>query len=196
MHGTTPVPPVVAFHVDRPETLDWRDEVFDSAGIESFGTNVACDIAAEPLLPALKAAGLTTDAPAFITWLGVTMYLPAEAARRSLVELSELPARSQLIFDFILPPDQRDAAGQSYASAVAAVTGRNGEPWAITASVDDVTTWLTDAGLGRCPVRAAGRRIAVRSVGASRPPRPAPPGRTCTRYSLVRQPDGGERICI
>jgi len=50
-----------------------------------------------------------------------------------------------LVFDHILPPPDRDAAGHRYARAFAAAVG-GWEPWLCVPSLDEIAGWLDDAG--------------------------------------------------
>src|SRR5690606_40152082 len=53
---------------------------------------------------------------------------------------------SSLVFDYHLPPELRDEAGADYACAVAAMAGREGEPWQCSAAPETVEAWLSELG--------------------------------------------------
>jgi O-methyltransferase involved in polyketide biosynthesis len=67
--------------------------------------------------------------PAFVAWLGVTMYLTQTAIDRTLAEISALAAGTRLVADYMLPAALRDDAGTSYVEQVMPVAARRGEPW-------------------------------------------------------------------
>ncbi|WP_211217930.1 class I SAM-dependent methyltransferase [Microbacterium luticocti] len=135
-----------AWLVDLPGVLAHRRALFARAGLADAGTPVPVDLASASPVDALCAAGFDPDRPAFVSWLGVSMYLDAAAVRGVLAGLRALAGGSHLVFDHIVPPALRDAAGAGYAQAVAAVAGRSGEPWHCTPSPDQITDWLADAG--------------------------------------------------
>lgn len=132
--------------VDLPGVLAWRAGLFQQAGLGDVGTTVPSDLAAGHVIEDLTAAGLDRTRPAFVAWLGVSMYLEAAAVRAVLVDLARLAPGSRLVFDHILPAGLRDEAGATYAQGVAAATGAAGEPWRCTPGPDELTAWLDDAG--------------------------------------------------
>jgi len=136
------------FEVDRPDVLAWRAAQTRRAGLSPAADvrAVPVDLGAEPLLPALVAAGLDPASPAFVTWLGVTMYLDEAAAWATLADLASLAGGSELVLDHILPAALRDEAGLAYAAGVAAAAGASGEPWRWTPDHAEVRAVLADAG--------------------------------------------------
>jgi methyltransferase (TIGR00027 family) len=136
------------FDVDLPQVLAWRRDAFAQAGIglPAEVTGVPADLAAEPLLPALCRVGFDADRPAFVSCLGVTMYLSEDAVRGLLGQLGDLVEGSELVLDHILPPDERDEAGAAYARAVAAMAGASGEPWKLSVCGAGLAAWLTELG--------------------------------------------------
>lgn len=133
------------WYVDLPGVLAWRSALLESAGVPDSGVAVPVDLSVHEPLPALVHAGLRPDAPVFVAWLGVSMYLDADAVRRTFASLGTLASGSELVFDHILPPAGRDAAGAAYARAVGAAVGAQGEPWRCTPTTGELGSWL-DAG--------------------------------------------------
>lgn len=140
---------MVVYEVDEPDTSAWKREVLETAGVAlSAGVRlVAADLARVPLIDQLVAAGLDMKRPAFVSWLGVTMYLERAAIERTLNAVGSMAAGSELVFDHVLPPAQRDQAGAEYASFAESVGAANGEPWVTSLTVDEVATMLARAGL-------------------------------------------------
>jgi O-methyltransferase involved in polyketide biosynthesis len=66
---------------------------------------------------------------AFVSWLGVTMYLTREAIEATLSELGRLPAGSEIVLDHIVPDEWRNADGRLYGELAAPVSAERGEPW-------------------------------------------------------------------
>jgi O-methyltransferase involved in polyketide biosynthesis len=123
--------------------------VLDAAGVSvPDGVQfVPADLATVSLIDRLVEAGFERERPAFLSWLGVTMYLERLAIDRTLHAAAGLAAGSELVFDYALPPSQRDAAGAEYAMLAESVGAANGEPWVTSLGVDEVGTLLARAGL-------------------------------------------------
>lgn len=132
--------------LDRPGVLAWRARLLEQAGIPDAGTALPSDLVSHHLIADLTAAGLEITRPAFVAWLGVSMYLDEAVVRRVLADLAELAPGSHLALDHILPPALRDERGAAYASAIAAAAGRADEPWLCTPTPDALSAWLDDAG--------------------------------------------------
>lgn len=139
-------PGVSTWLVDLPGVLAWRAMLFSDAGLVDVGAPAPVDLASEDLVARLVAAGLRPERPAFVSWLGTTMYLGREQIDGVLRALSGLAPGSQLVLDHVLPAAQRDAAGQSYADAVASALGASGEPWLSTFGGADMAAVLGHVG--------------------------------------------------
>jgi len=119
------------FEVDHPATQAWKRDMLARAAITVPDTLrfVPIDFAHDTLAQALAAAGFRPDAPAFFSWLGVTVYLEADAVLDTLRFVASLPAPSGILFDYriadaLLTPMQAGALGRM-AERVAEL----GEPW-------------------------------------------------------------------
>jgi methyltransferase (TIGR00027 family) len=92
------------FEVDHPGTqAAKRERIASVAGYPAdAATYVACDFEKDDFLERLTAAGFDPGRPAFVTWEGVTPYLPEEAVRATMERLAQgCDERTVLIFDFI-----------------------------------------------------------------------------------------------
>jgi methyltransferase (TIGR00027 family) len=119
------------FEVDHPASQRWKRELLAAAHLTpperlSF---VGVDLETEPLVDRLAAAGFDPGRPALVSWLGVSMYLTAEAVAATLAAIGGLAAGSELVMEYALPPELRDAAGQAYAGFALPVAAERGEPW-------------------------------------------------------------------
>ncbi len=77
----------------------------------------------------MSAAGFDDARETFFIWLGVVLYLSADAVRSTLHTIAGVRGGAHVVFDYgepreVLPSDQR-AARDRYATRVAAL----GEPW-------------------------------------------------------------------
>jgi methyltransferase (TIGR00027 family) len=116
------------FEVDHPATQQRKRALMAAAGLAEPPTLtwVPVDFETDELIAALTAAGLDPAAPAFVSWLGVTMYLTAEAIGATLASLSRLAPGSELVTDYMLTADLRDADGVAYADLVMPDSERRG----------------------------------------------------------------------
>jgi methyltransferase (TIGR00027 family) len=120
------------FEVDHPSTQAWKQELLDkeSIGVPECLTFVSIDFEKETLANPLLKAGFKSDESSFFSWLGVTMYLSADAVMATIKSIASLATRgSEIVFDYSLPASTLSPESvlrhQTLAARVAAV----GEPW-------------------------------------------------------------------
>ncbi|HEX6451311.1 MAG TPA: class I SAM-dependent methyltransferase [Trebonia sp.] len=154
---------VRVFEVDQPGTQEWKRAALASAGIAvpDSVTFVPADFArdADRLGALLHAAGLDPDAPALVSWLGVTMYLTHEAIGQVLATVGRLGAGTEIIADYMLPAALRDSDGAAYVDLVAGTTADRGEPWLSFLAPDELTDLARQHGVAT--VRHVYQRDAV-----------------------------------
>ncbi|GAB3895095.1 SAM-dependent methyltransferase [Kibdelosporangium lantanae] len=126
------------FEVDHPDTQSWKRAL----GVPSTAVYVPVDLTTDPLMPALISNGFNPAEPALVSCLGVTMYLPVKAIIKTLTELATCAPGTELIADYMLPPELRDERGQTYVDMVAPNTADNGEPWCTFFRPEDLTELL------------------------------------------------------
>jgi methyltransferase (TIGR00027 family) len=123
---------VRVFEVDHPLTQQWKRAHLQTAGIDvprslAF---VPVDFEKDALARQLAEAGFDAQAPAFISWLGVTMYLTPDAVMRTLRFVAEsCAAGSAIVFDFSVPAAMLPAAQRLTRGAAAKRVAAIGEPW-------------------------------------------------------------------
>ncbi|NKQ54612.1 class I SAM-dependent methyltransferase [Amycolatopsis sp. K13G38] len=139
---------VRVFEVDHPATQAWKRACLDAAGISAAVCYVAVDLETGSLLDALRRTGFDPKAPTFVSWLGVTMYLSADALANNLSALAQLAEDTQLVADYMVPPQLRDEAGNAYADAVAPIAAQGGEPWLSSFTPEDMAGLLARHGFG------------------------------------------------
>lgn len=152
---------VAVFEVDHPATQRWKRDSLAAAGIEipATVTYVPADLERDSLHDALRQAGFDLDRPALVSWLGVTMYLTPEAIGETLTTVRGLAPGTEIVLDYLLPPDLRDDEGRTYAESVAAVAAEGGEPWLSHFRPADMAALL--AGHGFDVIGQAGQRDMV-----------------------------------
>jgi methyltransferase (TIGR00027 family) len=133
------------FEVDHPATQRWKQAALESAGlpVPSGLTFIPADLSQDALADVLADAGFDRFAPAVISWLGVTMYLSRADIGGVLSFVAGCATGTELIADYMLPADLRDATGSLYVDLVAPISAERGEPWQTFMSPAAMTGLLT-----------------------------------------------------
>ncbi|MFL6054040.1 MAG: class I SAM-dependent methyltransferase [Actinoallomurus sp.] len=111
-------------------------------------TYVPIDFETESLPEVLAREGFDASRPAFMSWLGVTMYLTHEAIGEILTVVGHLAPGSEIVLDYTFVPELRDAAAQAYADAVSSMSAEEGEPWLSAFRPEEMSALLEERGLG------------------------------------------------
>ncbi len=140
---------VRTFEVDQQATQDVKRAKLAAASIPEPANVVfvPVDFESASLVAELVRGGLDLAQPAFVSWLGVTMYLTREAIARTLAELGALAPGSQLVADYMLPAELRDEAGSSYVELVGPASAERGEPWLTFLAPEQMSQLLLSNGL-------------------------------------------------
>lgn len=120
------------FEVDHPSTQAWKRARLADSGIElPASLRIApVDFERQALRDGLRMAGFRADAPAFLSWLGVTIYLTRPAVMDTLGFVAKRCAKgSRIVFDFGLPDEAIDDAERKSRAESAARVAAAGEPW-------------------------------------------------------------------
>ena len=119
-------------------------------------TYVPVNFTRDSLAEGLSRAGFDAARPAFVSWLGVTMYLDARAIEATVSVLGGFAPGTEIVLDYMLPAGLRDAAGQAYADLVGQVAAERGEPWQSVFAPEAIAALLARHGFG--PARDVGQR--------------------------------------
>lgn len=119
------------FEVDHPGTQGWKRRLLAEAGIAEPPSLafVPLDFESDAIVPALRAAGVRLDEPACVGWMGVTMYLSADAVFRTLADLAAFAPGSRVCLDYRVPDGMLDAIDAFALAGLAARAAAVGEPW-------------------------------------------------------------------
>jgi methyltransferase (TIGR00027 family) len=119
------------FEVDHPATQDWKRGLLASAAIAvpASVTFAPVDFERHTLLDGLTRAGFDRQAPAFFSWLGVTMYLTHEAVALTLAFIASTPRGGGLAFDYAAPRSSLSENGQRAFDALSKRVASAGEPF-------------------------------------------------------------------
>ena len=119
------------FEVDHPTAQAWKRERLRAAGIhEPVGLQfVPVDFEHESLQEGLARREFRWDAPAFVSWLGVTQYLTPAAIQSTLDLLGSFALGSEIALTYVVPDALRDDVDRAFADAAARLTAARSEPW-------------------------------------------------------------------
>jgi methyltransferase (TIGR00027 family) len=120
------------FEVDHPATQAWKRAQLreQTIALPRWLTFVPVDFEKDSLADRLRRAGFVRSAPAFISWLGVTMYLTKDAVMQTLQFVARSCARgSTIVFDFAPPDDALSDVERQARARRAERVARIGEPW-------------------------------------------------------------------
>ena len=177
---------VRVFEVDHPSTQEWKRKSLGAAGIavpEKLAF-VPVDLETEPVVPHLIGGGFDAAAPAFVSWLGVVMYLTREAIDETLAAIGALASGTEIVLDYMLPEALRDEAGQTYVDLVAPASAERGEPWLTFLGPDEMTGILGEHGFE--VIRHVSQRDAVDASLWDRADSLRPSGLSMLTHARVR----------
>jgi methyltransferase (TIGR00027 family) len=139
---------VRVFEVDHPAMQEWKRRRLSESGIAipPTVTYVPLDLETDSLADSLVAAGFDPSQPAIVSWLGVTVYLTRAAIGDTLATLGRFAPGTEVIVDYLVPAELRDAAGQAYVDLVMPVAAQGGEPWLTFLAPGDIATMLHESG--------------------------------------------------
>lgn len=119
------------FEVDHPGTQHWKQQQVAEARID-VPASLSCvplDFEHDDLDEALQQHGFRADQAACIGWMGVTMYLTADAVMRVLRTAARLRAGSCLCFDYRVPVSMLDPLERAVHDMLEQQVAATGEPW-------------------------------------------------------------------
>jgi methyltransferase (TIGR00027 family) len=123
--------PLRVFEVDHPDTQACKRERLRAADLACPAslTFVPVDFEREALPDALPRAGFDPRQPAFVSWLGVTMYLTRDAVLGTLGYVASLAPGSEIVFNYVRSPATLVEPSRSAVEAMGARAAAAGEPW-------------------------------------------------------------------
>ncbi|HUK67507.1 MAG TPA: class I SAM-dependent methyltransferase [Streptosporangiaceae bacterium] len=139
------------FEVDHSSTQRWKRGRLRTAqiAVPSMVAFVAVDFEADSLADRFIRTGFDPARPAFVSWLGVTMYLTRAAIGETLAVIGAFAPDTELVADYILPACMRDVAGNAYVELVAPAAAKRGEPWQTFLTPGEMSAWSSSRASGR-----------------------------------------------
>jgi MerR family transcriptional regulator, thiopeptide resistance regulator len=125
---------VQVFEVDHPGTQRWKRQLLTEARIEvpASLTFVPVDFERDDLGGAMRQAGFRADQAACVSWMGVTMYLTADAVLATLRTVGGFAPCSCLCFDYRVPATMLSPVERVINAAIEHRVSALGEPWLST----------------------------------------------------------------
>lgn len=119
------------FEVDDPATQAAKRRMLSVCGLGEPASvrYVPVTLGEHDLVPALCVAGFDPALPAFVSCLGLSMYLDVGTVDAVLAALGGFAPGSEAVIEYIVPAGLRDGRGAAYADAVSQAAGGHGEPW-------------------------------------------------------------------
>lgn len=154
-----PHPDVHFFEVDHPDTQTWKRARLAESGIEVPETlsYAPVDFERHSLAEGLAAAKFDRDHAAIFLWLGVVMYLTAEAIESTLRYIAGQGGGAEVVFDFLAPIPADAHAHRARAERVAAA----GEPWITARTGAEYRDQLHALGFPRVEIQFAAQAVAA-----------------------------------
>jgi len=157
------------FEVDWPATQEDKKGRLARAGVTvpDNAVFVPIDFERTPVPDALRAHGFDASAPAFVSWLGVMMYLTRDAIDAVFAFARGLTRGSEIVLSFMPGPVPTAAPGDTptLADRVAGM----GEPLRTHVAPEDLAAWLDRLGFSEVslltPAEIDTRYLAGRSDG-------------------------------
>jgi methyltransferase (TIGR00027 family) len=134
------------FEVDHSASQCSKRERLALAGIEvpSNVELIACDFETTSLRDCLRKSSFDFGKPAFLSWLGVTMYLSTDAIDAVFRFVNSLPRSSEIVFTFASPAST--AKEDCREPSIVAFAAAHGEPWRTRFEPDDLAHKLHGLG--------------------------------------------------
>jgi methyltransferase (TIGR00027 family) len=126
-----PHPNLRVFEVDHPATQQWKRRMLADAAIEvpASLTFVPVDFSTGSLSSGLALANFDAERVTFFSWLGVTMYLPAEAVSGTLALVAATPPGGGVVFDYAVPRSSLGITSRLALDALSRRVTAAGEPF-------------------------------------------------------------------
>jgi methyltransferase (TIGR00027 family) len=136
------------FEVDHPGTQRWKQQLLADAGIgvPPSLAFVPVDFERDDLGGALRQAGFRADQAACVSWMGVTMYLTADAVLRTLGTVAGFAAGSCLCFDYRVPATMLNPIERVVSDVLEQQIAALGEPWLSTFDPAQLQSQLLELG--------------------------------------------------
>ena len=135
--------------VDHPASQAWKRERATELGLPVSDRHVFApvDFEIESLRQGLEAAGFDWSEPAMFSWLGVTMYLTADAVAATLRTVATCAPGSEVALSYRADDSVLDDTGRKLIEILVPLAIQLGEPFTDAWSVTEMEQLVEDCGL-------------------------------------------------
>lgn len=136
------------FEIDHPATQAIKLANLREAGIgmPARTSFYAADFTRQSVGEILHEAGVAYDRRIFVSWLGVTQYLPTETVRAALHDIGSFGSQVEIVFDYTLHYALQSAAQRSVFDKWRSLADLEGEPFQSMFTPDEVIALCASAG--------------------------------------------------
>jgi methyltransferase (TIGR00027 family) len=122
---------VRVFEVDQADSQEWKQRRLGELKVQippslAF---VPVDFERETLDDGLRRAGFDSAQPAFLSWIGVTMYLGFEAVEVTLRSIASFTHGTRIVLTYDVPADALSGLQREVRDAISRVVSQLGEPF-------------------------------------------------------------------
>jgi methyltransferase (TIGR00027 family) len=143
------VGPLDLFEVDHPASQAWKHQRVIDLGLPVHDHHVFApvDFENESLRQGLDMAGFDWTKPTMFSWLGVTVYLTAEAIEATLRTVASCATRSEVVFTYSPADDAADDDWREFVEIMTPIASAAGEPLRSGWSFSDIESLIDRCGL-------------------------------------------------
>ncbi|ETW94238.1 MAG: hypothetical protein ETSY1_35785 [Candidatus Entotheonella factor] len=163
------------FEVDYPASQQWKQNRLRELhlALPSNLNFIPIDFETQTLAKALTSGGYDPEAPAFLSWLGVTQYLTEEAVLNTLKQVASLTSGTEIIMTYLVPEALLDQDSQRFLAINKSGAANRGEPWVSFFEPAVLTAQMRQLGFDQIshfsPAEANARYFASRTDGLCLP---------------------------
>jgi len=141
-------PTIQVFEIDHAASQEWKQQRLREVGFDPPRNLVflPIDFERQTLIDGLRLGGYPLDKPAFISWLGVTQYLPGETVLNTLKQVSTLARGTEIAFTFLVPQELWIGEDRQMFPIAAASAAASGEPWISFFDPVEIATRMRELG--------------------------------------------------
>lgn len=135
--------------IDHPSTQSFKRARAEALGLTTPKSHsfLAVDFERETLKAALDRGGFNWSAPAFFTWIGVTMYISRAATAAVLPTVAKCAPGSEIVFTYAPASAELGPDDLKMRETFRAIAARAGESVTCEFGQDELKSLLADAGL-------------------------------------------------
>jgi methyltransferase (TIGR00027 family) len=138
-------PGVTYFEIDDPATLKWKQTCYERHGIDANVKLIPGNYVTDGLIDLLEENGFDFDVPTYFIWEGNVMYLPLDAVKRVLTELTTHLKRFRVSCDYMAEAVISKTTGDAGVTTLVESFAAMGAPW--LSGIRDIETFARELGL-------------------------------------------------